>query len=193
MMSEYLHTTLQLALLCGLWWLFAFGYCRYRLDLLRQKLFSIRDNLFREACDRELLNSFAYTLTRTTLNGMIRFAHEVSFSHFLILYFARHRLGAERSGAAYIKRLMDALDPMKLEDKKLILSAHGQAHLAILDHVVRTSVILAPIAFITLIVLHAIRQFSRVTSLLTNTKVSRKKWAILDAEANEVGQDLQIA
>ncbi len=55
-----------------------------RVDLLRHRLFVIRTRLFDEAsAGRISFDSHAYRYTRTVINGMLRFAHRVSFSRAL--------------------------------------------------------------------------------------------------------------
>lgn len=56
---------------------------RHRVDVLRQKLFDIRDRLFDEGmAGRISFDSHAYRYTRTVVNGMIRFSHRISLSRF---------------------------------------------------------------------------------------------------------------
>lgn len=63
-----------------IWLLFFWLYRDYRVDLVRQRLFALRDDLFELA--REGVLTFdhpAYGLLRTTLNGFIRFGHRLRF------------------------------------------------------------------------------------------------------------------
>ena len=82
------HTLLILyAELSVLWWMYAWLYYDYRTDLLRFRLFIIRDQLFDAAVKGELdFNSPAYKRTRTTLNGALRFAHRLTLSKLLITF-----------------------------------------------------------------------------------------------------------
>jgi hypothetical protein len=72
---------LELALSLLVLWVLAFGCWRpYRADQLRQELFGLRDQLFDYAAGGGVsFDHPAYTRLRTTLNGMIRFAHRVTF------------------------------------------------------------------------------------------------------------------
>ena len=57
----------------------------YREDRLRQELFELRDRLFDEAVEGNVsFDSHAYQATRLLLNGMLRFAHRLSLSRFVI-------------------------------------------------------------------------------------------------------------
>ena len=64
-----------LTILC--FWL----YRDYRLDLFRDRLFALRDELFDLAAAGKIdFNSQAYGMLRTTLNGFIRFSHRFGIS-----------------------------------------------------------------------------------------------------------------
>ncbi|MGZ5887742.1 MAG: hypothetical protein ACXWKI_12445, partial [Ramlibacter sp.] len=58
-------------------------YNGYRVDVLRQELFEIRDSLFDEAAAGRIdFESHAYRATRLVLNGLLRFAHQLSLARF---------------------------------------------------------------------------------------------------------------
>lgn len=58
---------------------------QYRIDALRQRLFELRDALFDDAlAGRISFDSPAYKATRILLNGLLRFAHRLSLSRFLV-------------------------------------------------------------------------------------------------------------
>ncbi|TSD56595.1 hypothetical protein FFI97_020505 [Variovorax sp. KBS0712] len=58
---------------------------RHRVDVLRQKLFDIRDRLFDEGMAGNVrFDSHAYMYTRTVINGMIRFSHRISLTRFVM-------------------------------------------------------------------------------------------------------------
>lgn len=74
--TTIIHTTF--GFVC-IWALLCFGFRDLRIDYLRHKLFSLRDELF--DCGVTGLVAFdddAYRLFRQTLNGMIRFAHKAT-------------------------------------------------------------------------------------------------------------------
>ena len=81
--AEIVITFSSLALL---WILYAWLYKGYIIDLYRQKMFILRDQLFDEAL--EGLISFdhpAYGTLRNTMNGYIRFAHRINIMDGLLL------------------------------------------------------------------------------------------------------------
>jgi len=69
-------------ILVGILW---YRWRTYRVDAARQQLFALRDELFDYARQGEIsFDHFAYTFLRLRINGMIRFAHRVSFARLLI-------------------------------------------------------------------------------------------------------------
>ena len=83
------HTGYALASLLAisiLWVALFWLYRDYCVDLFRQRMFALRDELFNEAislgipCDHR-----SYGILRITMNGFIRFAHLFNLAHFLIV------------------------------------------------------------------------------------------------------------
>lgn len=192
-MSYELNLVLQGLLIASLWWLFAFAYCKYRLDVVRQRLFAIRDSLFQESAQRNLFDQEAYVITRTTLNGMIRFAHEMSLSRIFFILMLRHWARPQDDAKNYIGRLMSSLEPLSIDDRKLIMKSHADAHIAFMVHIAKTSIVFWPIALIVPPILSLFHLASRTAAHLTRGKYVRAKWAVLDAEANAIGEGIQAS
>lgn len=75
--SANLHLFIAVISLVFLW----FCWRSYRVDALRETLFAIRQELFDFAATEGVpFDHKAYTLLRWRLNGMIRFAHRISFA-----------------------------------------------------------------------------------------------------------------
>lgn len=71
--------------LAGLWAIWYYLWKPQRVDIFRQKLFALRDELFDIAANGEVsFDDPAYTRLRFLLNGMIRYAHRISFPLLLI-------------------------------------------------------------------------------------------------------------
>lgn len=67
-------------------WLFYGPWQRYVVDVVRQNLFEIRDEMFLLAADGRLeFNSSLYLEVRRQYNAMIRYAHTTSWTHVLAL------------------------------------------------------------------------------------------------------------
>ncbi len=70
----------SVASLAGLVVLYFWLYRDYRIDLFRQRLFALRDELFDLARSGAIsFDDRAYGLLRSTLNGFIRFGHRLTF------------------------------------------------------------------------------------------------------------------
>ncbi len=82
---QSIAATLQfVAGLALLWWLFFRAFHYYRLDALRDRLFAVREELFDYAAGGAIaFNDPAYGKLRNLINGLIRFAHRLSFSSIL--------------------------------------------------------------------------------------------------------------
>lgn len=140
-----IHTILILfAELAVLWWLFAWLYYDYRLDLLRFRLFSARDKLFCSAAEGKIsFDEPAYLMTRTTINGSLRFAHRLTLSKLLITALWLRRNNPD-GGSRYHAKLEEAMHTLSFDQKKLIIDAHFELHYALLTHVLHVSLFLFP-------------------------------------------------
>jgi hypothetical protein len=78
--SEALHLLLSLTAL----WFLVFVLAReYRLDVLRDRLFAIRERLFDYAADGNIsFDHPAYTKLRMRINSLIRFGYRLTFTRF---------------------------------------------------------------------------------------------------------------
>jgi hypothetical protein len=71
--------------LLAVWCVWYFGLREYFLDKMRQRFFEIRDKLFDYAAEGHIdFNHRAYGNLRLSLNGMLRFAHQMSLSRSLL-------------------------------------------------------------------------------------------------------------
>jgi hypothetical protein len=76
-----LRSCFGLALLWAFW---HYVWKAYAVDLLRQSLFTVRNELFDMAMRKEMgleFNSPVYVALRNSFNSRIRFAHRITFSH----------------------------------------------------------------------------------------------------------------
>jgi hypothetical protein len=140
--------------LAVLWWLFAWLYYDYRLDLLRFRLFLARDKLFCAAAEGKIaFDDPAYVMTRTTINGSLRFAHRLTLSKLVVTALLRRRYDPH-GGARYHAKLEESMHNLSLDQKRLILDAHFELHSALLTHVAHVSLIIFPIALLFKLGLH---------------------------------------
>lgn len=124
--------------LAALWCLYAFAYRRYRVDLLREQLFIIRNDLFDHAARGEIsFSAEAYKVARLALNGMIRFAHVINLTRIVVnrVFQERYRVNLD----AYEKQRVHAIEDLPVGQRRLIIAAYDKAHRAILSHLLVTS------------------------------------------------------
>src|SRR5436309_13263849 len=65
----------------GIWALWNYGWRQYQLDMLRQGLFALRDELFDLVATKQINLDFgapAYTSLRASFNKAIRFCHRLN-------------------------------------------------------------------------------------------------------------------
>lgn len=181
-------------LICGviaitLWWLFTCEYRKYRIDLMRQDIFAIRYELFLWAAENKAFDTRAYGMTRTTLNGVIQFSHELSLRRILIIYLTRLFVKND-SGARYLKRLGQSIHELPTDWQLRIATSHAKMHYVILSHIAHTSLLLSPLFFLGLLVLKGLRKAEIVSHSMTTTTSNRKRWAIIDAKLNETASGM---
>lgn len=120
-----------------------FPYNGFRIDRLRQQLFTVRDELFDEARAGHIsFTDPAYKATRTVLNGMIRFAHRLSISR-LFLYIA-----TKPPAPLETDRLWLAIDGAAPAGRQLCLHYIRRANALVARHLLSspmTMVILLPL------------------------------------------------
>ncbi len=110
----------------------------YFVDQTRQKLFTIRDELFDGFhSGGHDFDSVAYGMARTMLNGLIRYTHEISFTRVIIA----NTSPSER--AEIIKfQLDEALKELPQDAKELVESTLYKMHVVMLKHIFARSFML---------------------------------------------------
>jgi|SRR5882672_2427141 len=146
-------TTLSLI---GLWALFHWLYRDYRVDLFRQRMFALRDELFDMAASgRIAFDNPAYGKLRDMLNGYIRFAHRVSLP--LLLFASRSRTALSQ-GAEEVAVLTTTVRAQPRETARELERIISQTHWYVAEQLILTSLVmwlvLVPIAVYAL--MHAL-------------------------------------
>lgn len=175
------------ALLGFAWWYFFFLERPLQVDSFRQRLFEIRGDLFTAARNEQFVDRHAHQLTRTMLNGAIRFAHELSLSRILTVYFTERWLvkGRMEDSRQYYAALGQSIKELSPSAQKHVTGAIGAFHMALLQHVIRTSVILAPLYYLLFTM---IKQMSIVMRLLRSFAAPQPGWAPVDVAAYVIGR-----
>ena len=186
--SRDLWQVILLALLFGIWYLFFVEYANYRVDLLRQRLFELRARLFEMAKDQRLFSSSAYCQTRTSINGTIRFAHELSFARLLVLSLLNTGTRRDDLAKRYMRELEQGLKQVPPKVRDAIIKAHVEMHFHMLLHVLRTSIILAPLFILFRPVINALRLATAWREQLMQLSSDSDRWSPIDAEVNIIGQ-----
>lgn len=133
-----IHLFLALATLGLLW----FRWRTYRIDAVRQQLFALRDEAFDYACDGGIaFEHQAYKLLRTKLNGMIRFAHRVSFGRLFLSLVFFHSTRPDFV-VRVNKEWEAALGTLSLESRKKLLEFDQKMVIILVQHMVTRSPIL---------------------------------------------------
>ncbi|MGA7695542.1 MAG: hypothetical protein WCA76_10960, partial [Candidatus Sulfotelmatobacter sp.] len=130
--------------LFALWFLYFFCWREHRIDTYRQRLFGVRDNLFDYAASEAIrFDDPAYTTLRDLSNGLIRFAHTLTFTRVCALAF----LGAPPR-TNRMELWMADVQTRSPEVRDRLLKAHEEIKRASLWHVLAWS----PLAWICVLV-----------------------------------------
>jgi hypothetical protein len=123
-----------------------------RLDIFRQQMFAIRDELFDYAAAGNVaFDHPAYTLLRKSMNGFIRYGHRLSFFQ-LMITLCRWHFSDEKPVSRWQKQWEPALATIDNGDVKMKLGEfHTRSMGLVIGRIVSGSpVILTAIAFVAL-------------------------------------------
>lgn len=179
------HIVIALNMMCisGLLYLFYYLYRAYRVDLLRLSLIHTRDRLF-EAAARGVIdfNSPAYIMTRQTLNGMIRFAHELSLMRTAFLVLTERWWYPKDYRDGFLAAYSKAIEDLSPRSRTAIAVTMDTAHYRVVSHLLHTSLATVVPAMIVKFVVHL---KPRVRGWIAKKVEPRTR--SLDREAYEVG------
>ncbi|HTV96613.1 MAG TPA: hypothetical protein VME42_11425 [Steroidobacteraceae bacterium] len=178
---------LNLAAISALFYLFDFPYRRYRERALRDRIFAIRDELF---CKAELgliaFDAPAYVMTRRMLNGMIRFAHTVSLWRIIIMVGTEFLWASDdfrSESKRYVEKHYAVVDQLSEPARSVVKAAMFEAHLAVISHVMYTSLIFFPLAVITKYLMHMFIRVRANYQEVIGSKLLQPANTVLDREA----------
>lgn len=135
--------TLFTATSCTLWVLFFWLYRDYRLDYYREKLFSVRDELF-DLADAGVI-SFddpAYVMLRGIINGMISTGHRQGILSRLIPSLVLHDDQVAKVMVDFNSQWRKALLELDEETRKKIIFLQFKVHFLAIDQIIFTSSIM---------------------------------------------------
>jgi len=121
------------------WYLVGFKVRRiHQIDVTRQAIFEIRDELFLEAAERGLLDEPAYRRARDIINASIRFTHRLTLVR--IAFGMRVPTPAlDEAGQRLEALLNEEMNNLRPNDRRLIELSLSKAYLCLLDHIIKSS------------------------------------------------------
>lgn len=168
-------------------WLFFWLYRDYRLDLLRQRLFALRDELFDLVIDEKLpFDDPAYVLLRQTINGQIRSAHQYGFVEVLSHFIATRKSRRSVAIVNYESKLQKHTSRLNREVREKMQAILDRAHLVLFEHIILTSSILMVtlITSVVMLLLYAIKNVVvRAFSRMLNNRRVKQVFSALDCSA----------
>lgn len=134
-MNEVITTLISLLSIAFLVVLLFWFYKDYRTDVLRQKMFKLRDSLFDEAsCGKIDFNDDSYVMIRSAINGFIRFGHRLSLAEVLLLSMALKK--ENYTDKLFSVRLQENLTDCSTEHQQIIMDHYRQMNLYIIEHMI---------------------------------------------------------
>jgi hypothetical protein len=129
--------------LLALWVLLFVCVREYRVDALRQRLFAIRDELFDYAAEGNIdFDNNAYAFSRELLNGMIRFAHRISFSRLVLTEIMEHVAPMPASVAAPLRLFNREMNRLPEHQHAKLCDIHQRMMQVVVRHLITGSPIL---------------------------------------------------
>ncbi len=189
----------SLVSILGLLVLYFWLYRDYRIDLFRQRLFALRDELFDLARSGALpFDHRAYGLLRSTLNGFIRFGHRLTFIPVALLAAEYNAGRLKEAGIPSFQVQWDeatqGLDPRLRERLESMIS---QMHFLVVEQLIFTSTALTLLIVPTvcLILMERGRQslVQKVRRLKVWKQIRSRLLEPIDSAALAEGMDASVA
>lgn len=189
-MGFELGILLILFLSTSLWYLIFFVRRQYLIDFARQRLFQIRDELFEQASNGKFsFDEKLYGMTRTNINGAIRFIHKVSAWRLLGIIALSHLKGEPPQLKKFRHDWEKAVSEVSSDEaKQILLSANTKMRTELLIHIVRGSIFLRGLTWSLATILRLIDSHKNLYQATQIPKV-KSELSLLDAEANAIGQN----
>jgi len=179
-------------LIVSTWWLWFIQYKKFFIDDTRQKLFSIRDELFIAASRGEIsFDDKLYGMTRITLNGAIQYTHDLTVAKLLGSIILGKFLGETPQLKNYRDSWSQAFSELEPSAKKLILKTHRDMHRAMFNHIARSSLLLMAVIIPIGILLLLFKHKKLENAVVSNR--ARDEWISIDVETNSIGEKLALS
>ena len=171
-------------------WLWWFIYRRaYLLDLFRQRIFDLRDDMFLYCAENGIdFNHKAYTLLRTRQNGLIRYAEHLNFSTLLSANLFRDDGARSKRHTEEIEEAIKALPTVEAREK--FDMAHILMVFFIVDYIARNSLVVMVLSSVVLLVLRISKFCGRyLLASRSRTDSVRKDAALLVPGVHDIEED----
>lgn len=113
-----------------------------RKDNLRDRLFALRDEMFLYALDENISNSDAHMNLRLVINGLIRYAHRVSFSRLLLLELGRFAFRLNPKIPRIYAAWQEGIARLPADQATKLRGFHDRAMVLMLEHMFSGSPVL---------------------------------------------------
>jgi hypothetical protein len=123
------------------------SWAAFMVDDTRNHLFSVRDEMFLYAVDRELLDTAAYQNLRKLMNGLIRYAHKMTLTNFISLIIGRDIFNVPYEAPPVLVEWKDSADAPGKEGECL-KEFHARAAALMIRQMLCRSIFLATIWFV---------------------------------------------
>lgn len=148
-MSTYVNMVVSLFSLMSLFIIVFWLYRDYRVDAFRQQMFVIRDEFFDASLKSGIsFTSPAYGLTRSTMNGFIRFGHRMGLLQ-TVACVLMVRKKIDQLGGTYSAKLEKAMGDLSKEQQEIIKDYNLRMNMCFMKHIFLSS----PIGSLSLILI----------------------------------------
>lgn len=115
-------------------------YRQLVLDIFRQKMFALRDELFDEAAQGGLDFSHpAYGMLRGTMNGLIRFGHRMNMPFAIFLTVQSSRIGGKLQSEPFHKKLSRVSSSLAAPQRDMVKKYHKRMNFLLVEYLVFSS------------------------------------------------------
>ena len=169
-----------------LWWYILEARRQMHIDIFRQELFKLRDDLFDKAADGLIdFDSDAYGMVRTTINGFIRFAEDLTISRFIISAIANRNHNHQKEHIErYSKNLNAAMAKLNSYQRELVEQTYRKMHFSLAFYLVRSSLTISTIVNLMRLRRGFKKSSFRVALPYLEMPKMISRWGTLDAEVS---------
>ena len=169
----------------GLFILWAFVYLcyrDYRLDIFREELFIVRNELFEYAASGALpFDSPAYSLLRNFVNQMIRYAHSLTFTRYITVVIINSIHGDGRHNIIMEwKKAVARIESEEVRNK--LYGFHNRIATSIAGQIFRRSVVLFLLVIMLGIVFWLLGSRRKETDIISHENIEKLENQVIEAD-----------